>query len=106
MQMYLRTLEDSVKKATQRRKGTKQVKENTVMYCSGSNTNKESLFYSCVSVTIVSSASSSQANQIEAFDTFIVRGVNPRTNSENATNYSQSFQPNPTRFPRSNQSSM
>ena len=46
------------------------------MYCSGSNTNKESLVHSCVSETIVSSASLSQTNQIKAFDTFIVRKVN------------------------------
>ena len=56
------------------------------MYCSSSNTNKESLVHSCVSETIVSSASLAQTNQIEAFDTFIVRKVNPRTDSENATN--------------------
>ena len=104
--MYLRTLENSVKKATQRRKGTRQVKENPVMYCSGSSTNKESLVHSCVSDTVVSSASLSQTNQIDAFDTFIVQKVNPRTDSENATNYSQSFLPTLTRFPRSNQSSM
>ena len=100
--MCLRTLENTIKKATQRRKGTKQVKENPVMYCSGSNTNKKSLVHSCVSDTVVSSASLSQTNQIEAFDAFIVRKVNPCTDSENATNYSQSFLPTPTRFPRSN----
>ena len=73
-------------KATQRRKGTKQVKENPVMYCSGSNTNKESLVNSCESDTIVFAASSSQTNQTEAFNTLIARNVNPRTDSENATN--------------------
>ena len=52
-------------KATQRRKGTKQVKENPVMYCSGSNTNKDSLVHSCESDTIVSSASLSETNQTE-----------------------------------------
>ena len=57
------------------------------MYCSGSNTNKESLVHSCVSETILSSASLSQTNQIEASDTFIVRKVNPRTDIENAANY-------------------
>ena len=31
-------------KAMQRRKGTKQVKENPAIYSSGSNTNKEYLF--------------------------------------------------------------
>ena len=86
-------------KATQIRKGTKQVKENPVMYCSGSNTNKESLVNSCESDTIVSAASSSQTNPTEAFDTFIAWKVNPRTDdSESATNYSQSFLPTPTRF--------
>ena len=85
-------------KATQIRKGTKQVKENPVMYCSGSNTNKESLVNSCESDTIVSAASSSQTNQTEAFDTFIAWKVNPSTDSESATNYSQSFLPTPTRF--------
>ena len=39
MQIYSRTMENSVKKATQGRKGTKQVKENPAMYCSSSNTN-------------------------------------------------------------------
>ena len=100
MQMYLRTLENTVKKATQRRKGTKQLKENPVMYSSGSNTNKESLVHSCVSDTVASSALLSQTNQIKAFDTFIVRKVNPRTDNENGANYSQSFLPTPTRFPR------
>ena len=52
-------------KATQRRKGTKQVKENPVMYCSGSNTNKASLVHLCESDTILSSASLSQTNQTE-----------------------------------------
>ena len=61
------------------------------MYCSGSNTNKESLVHSCVSETILSSASLSQTNQIEAFDTFIVRKVNPCTDSENASNYFTKF---------------
>ena len=60
MQIYVRTLENSIEKATQRRKGTKQVKGNPVMYCSGSKTNKESLVHSCVSDTIASSASLSQ----------------------------------------------
>ena len=46
MQIYVRTLENSVKKTTQRRKGTKQVKGNPVMYCSGNKTNKESLVHS------------------------------------------------------------
>ena len=104
--MYLRTLENTVKKATQRRKGTKQLKENPVMYCSGSSTNKESLVHSCVSDTVVSSASLSQTNQIKAFDTFTVRKVNPRTVNENAANYSQSFLPTPTRFPQSQPSSL
>ena len=71
--------------ATLRRKDTKQVKENPVMY-SGSNTNKESLVNSCESDTIVFAASSSQTNQTEAFNILIVRNVNPRTDSENATN--------------------
>ena len=76
----------------QRKKGTKQVKENPVINCSGSNTNKESLVHSCVSDTVVSSASLSQKNQIEALlNTFIVRKVNPRTDSENATNYFTKF---------------
>ena len=77
MQMYLITLENSVKKATQSTKGTQQVKENPVMYCPGSNTNKESLVHSCVSDTIVSSVSLSQTSQIEAFDIFLVQKVNP-----------------------------
>ena len=68
------------------------------MYCSRSNTNKESFVNSCESDAIVSAASSSQTNQTEAFDTFIAWKVNPRTDSENATNYSQSFLPTPTRF--------
>ena len=76
------------------------------MYCSCSNTNKESLVHSCVSETVVSSASLSQTNQIEAFDTFIVWKVNPRIDSENATNYLQSFLTTPTRFPPSIQTSM
>ena len=76
------------------------------MSCCDSNTNNESLVYSCVSDTIVSSASLSRTNQTEAFDIFIVRKVNPHTDSENATNNSQSFLPTRTRFPRSNQSSM
>ena len=76
------------------------------MYCSGSNTNKESLVHSCVSDTVVSSASLSQTNQIKAFDTFAVRKVNPRTVNENAANYSQSFLPTPTRFPQSQPSSL
>ena len=94
--------------ATQRRKGTKQVKENPVMYCSGSNTNKESLVNSCESDTIVCAASSSQTNQTEAFDTFIAWKVNPRNDSENATNYSHIFLPTPTRSgkPPSIQNSM
>ena len=66
------------------------------MYCSGSNTNKESLVHPCVSETIVSSASLSQTNQV--FDTFIVRKVNPRSESENAANYLQNFLPTSTRF--------
>ena len=74
-------------KSTQRRKGTKQVKENPVMCCSGSNTNKVSLVNSCESDTIASAASSSQTNQTEGFDTFIARKVNPRPDSENVTNY-------------------
>ena len=76
------------------------------MYCSSSNTNKEPLVYSYVSDSIVSSGSLFQTNQIETFDTSIVRKVNPCTDSENATNYSQSFLLTPTRFPRFNQSSM
>ena len=52
MQMFLGTLENSVKKETQRINGTKQVKENPEMYCSGTNPNKESLVHSCVSDTI------------------------------------------------------
>ena len=40
MQIFLRTLEKKRQKATQKRKGTKQVKESPVMYCSGSNTSK------------------------------------------------------------------
>ena len=104
--MHLRTLENSVKKATRRRKGTKQVKGNPVMYCSDSNTNKESLLHSCVSDAVASSALLSQTNQIEAFETSIVQKVNPHTDSENTTVYSQSFLPAPRRFPRSKQSSM
>ena len=69
------------------------------MYCSGSNTNKESLVHSCVSETIVSSALLSQTNQIEAFDTFIVRKVNPRTDSENAANYCTKFSTDSTFHP-------
>ena len=61
------------------------------MYCSGSNTNKESLVHSCVSETVVSSASLSLTNQIEVFDTFIVWKVNPHTDSENATSYFTKF---------------
>ena len=61
------------------------------MYCSGSNTNKESLVHLWVSETVVSSAWLSKTNQIEAFDTFIVRKVNPRIDSENATNYFTKF---------------
>ena len=91
MNMFLRTLEKERQKATQRRKGTKQVKENLGKYHSGSNTNKESLFHSCESDTIVYSTSLSQTNQTEAFDTFIAWKVNPRADSENTTNYSQSF---------------
>ena len=75
--MYLRTLENSAKKSTQRRKGTKQIilyvflySKNPIMYCSGSNTNKESLVHSCVSDTVVSTASLSQTNQTEAFDSY------------------------------------
>ena len=64
--MYLRTFENSVKKATQRRKGTKQVKKNPVMYSSGSNTNKESLVHSGVSDAMVSSALLSQTNLASA----------------------------------------
>ena len=79
------------KKSNAKKKRPKQVKKNPVMYCSGSNTDKESLVQSCVSETIVSSASLSQTNQIEAFDTFIVRKVNPRTDGENATNYFTKF---------------
>ena len=82
-------------KVTQRRKGTKQVKENPVTYCS-INTNKESLVNFCESGTIVSSASLSRTNETEAFDTLILRKVNPDNNSVNATNYSQSFLPTPT----------
>ena len=59
-------------KVTPIRKGTKQIKENPVMYCSGSNTNKESLVNSCEGDAIVSAASLSRTNQTEAFDTFIV----------------------------------
>ena len=87
-------------KVTQIRKGTKQVKENPVMYNSGSNANKQSLVNSCESDAIVSAASSSHTNQTEALDTFIAWKVNPRTDSENLTNYSQSFLPTPTRFIR------
>ena len=61
------------------------------MYFPGSSTNRGSLVHSCVSETIVSSASLSQTNQIEAFYTSIVRKENPRTNSENATNYFTKF---------------
>ena len=104
--MHLRTLENGARKATQRRKDTKQVKGNLVLYCSGSNTNKESLLHSCVSDAIASSALLSQTNQIEAFDSSMVQKVNPHANSENATIYSQSFLPAPRGFPRSNQSSM
>ena len=43
-------------------------------------------------------SSSSRANQTEAFDAFIAWKVNPRTDGENATNYSQSFLPTPTKF--------
>ena len=43
-------------------------------------------------------SSSSRTNQTEAFDAFIAWKVNPRTDSENATNYSQSFLPTPTKF--------
>ena len=90
----------------QRRKSTKQVKENPVINCSGSNTNKESLVHSCVSDTVVSSASLSQKNQIEALNTFIVRKVNPRTDSENATNYFTKFSTDSNEFSPSMQTSM
>ena len=73
------------------------------MYCSGSNANKEFLIHSCVSDAILSSAS---LPQTEAFDTFVTRKVNPRTDSENATNYSQTSLPTSIRFPHSIQSSM
>ena len=43
-------------------------------------------------------SSSSRTNQTEAFDAFIAWKVNPRTDSENATNYSQSFLPTSTKF--------
>ena len=38
------------------------------MNCSGSNRNNESLVHSCVSDIVVSTASLSQTNQTEAFD--------------------------------------
>ena len=65
------------------------------MYCSGSNTNKDSLVNSCEGDTIVSAASSSRVNQTEAFDTFIPWKLNPRNDCEK---YSQSFLPTPTKF--------
>ena len=93
-------MEKEHEKATQRRKDIGQAKVNPVMFCSSSKTNKESLVHWCEGIAFVSSVSLSQTKQTKAFETFIARKVNPRTDSENITNYSQSFLLTPTRFIR------
>ena len=84
--------------AKKKRHETSERESGNVLFWS--NTNKKSLVNSWESDTTVSAASSSQTNQTEGFDTFIAQKVNPRPDSENATNYSQSFLPTRTRFIR------